>query len=62
MEGYLSQPRYRGEDVGSTSSDVIDFFDPPPHMGSLTISEEWGRRVGRREGEWEVRRKTWTGM
>ena len=38
MEAYLAQPRYRGEDFDSASSDVADIV---VSMGGLTVSEEW---------------------
>ena len=41
IEGYFAQHRYRGEGLGSASSDPTDFVDPP-WEASPWLSCGWG--------------------
>ena len=45
MEGYLVQPRYRGEGLGPASGDVTEFVDSP-QAASPSLGGEWGVGLG----------------
>ena len=45
MEGYLVEPRYKGESFGHASGDVTEFVDSPQEA-SPSLGGEWGVGLG----------------